>query len=366
MHPCRRIASLVVGAALLAACGTPPAATSPAQPGTTTASSNSSAPAETTAQHSATAAGAVPATQTASAGTALPAIATPTSIPRTSMPVAATAPAVTAGGPATTSDLLIGELIVGDTAKYRLAMRCRGQGSPTVVLDDGVRGISGAWVRTQMPHKVATFTRVCTYDRFAVGPRFQGPLLTAEGLAHDLHALLESLDVDAPYVLVAASFAGFKARLFAHHYPDEVAGMVFLDVAHEDVNSRALRLLPPEAPGENKALAELRKEWSDPTWAEEHVDWKASEEQVRAVAGPLGDMPLIVLSAGVQEWPPDFPKDLAERIDQDFIQLHADLARLSSNGTHRIVENSGHNIEEDQPEVVFDAISEVVEAVRSR
>lgn len=74
MHPCRQIASLVAWAALLAACGTPPAATSPAQPGTTIASSSSSAPAETTAQHSATAAGAVPAAQTASAGTALPAL----------------------------------------------------------------------------------------------------------------------------------------------------------------------------------------------------------------------------------------------------------------------------------------------------
>ena len=74
MHIHRRVIIMVATAALLAACGTPPAATTPAQPEATAAALRPAVPAVTAAPESATAAGAVPATQTASAGTALPAL----------------------------------------------------------------------------------------------------------------------------------------------------------------------------------------------------------------------------------------------------------------------------------------------------
>jgi pimeloyl-ACP methyl ester carboxylesterase len=44
-------------------------------------------------------------------------------------------------------------------------------------------------------------------------------------------------------------------------------------------------------------------------------------------------------------------------------ELQVELAALSSNGKQVIAEESGHYIQLDQPELVIDAIRDVVEAV---
>ena len=46
----------------------------------------------------------------------------------------------------------------------------------------------------------------------------------------DLHALLTAAHVPGPYVLVAHSYGGLIAELYASTYPAEVAGRVLVDV----------------------------------------------------------------------------------------------------------------------------------------
>ena len=45
--------------------------------------------------------------------------------------------------------------------------------------------------------------------------------------------------------------------------------------------------------------------------------------------------------------------------------MHADLARLSSRGVHRIIKQSGHEIQLDQPQAVVDAVDEVLRQLRA-
>ena len=47
-------------------------------------------------------------------------------------------------------------------------------------------------------------------------------------------------------------------------------------------------------------------------------------------------------------------------------RLQQELLRLSPNGRQRIADQSVHAVEIDQPEVVVDAIHEIVNAVRRR
>lgn len=47
-----------------------------------------------------------------------------------------------------------------------------------------------------------------------------------------------------------------------------------------------------------------------------------------------------------------------------WLKLHEELARLSTNSDHRIVEGAGHYIHRDRPEAVVAAISDVVTAVK--
>ena len=168
-----------------------------------------------------------------------------------------------------------------DIGGRKLYLECRGQGSPTVILEAGAGGRADVWsrdtlhpagARTMVLPGVAAFTRVCAYDRPGTigevnpdldphGPLFfpsrsdpvHQPRTTRDKVA-DLYALLQAADIRGPYVLVAHSAGGLVARLYASMYPDEVVGMVLLDSTHEDVWLRFQEALTPAQWTEFEAL----------------------------------------------------------------------------------------------------------------
>jgi pimeloyl-ACP methyl ester carboxylesterase len=111
---------------------------------------------------------------------------------------------------------------------HRLHLDCRGQGGPTVVLFNGLGGISIAWSR--ITDEVSTTTRVCAYDR--AGQGWSDEVATPQdgiAAAADLHALLSEAGESGPFVLAGHSIGGTYALTYAAQYPDQVAGMVLLD-----------------------------------------------------------------------------------------------------------------------------------------
>jgi len=142
-------------------------------------------------------------------------------------------------------------------------------------------------------------------------------------------------------VLVAHSYGGMVVRAFEGAYPNDVAGMVLLDVSSE-----------PEVPVYERLDA---GPWIDGT---DRVDINGTVRELHA-AGDLGDIPLIVVTAGIidDEWLATVPK-LAAR-------AQARLAGLSSNALQVVATDSGHFVHEEAPDVVLAAIAQVVEAVRA-
>jgi formylglycine-generating enzyme required for sulfatase activity/pimeloyl-ACP methyl ester carboxylesterase len=243
-----------------------------------------------------------------------------------------------------------------DVGGHRLYIHCSGSGSPAVILEAGFNDVGATW--SQVQPEVAGFSRVCSYDRAGLGrsDRVSEPA-NSQQAAHQLHTLLENAGVEEPYVLVGHSLGGVYMRLFADQYREQVAGLVLVDSAHPDQYRRSAAVLPPESPDESESVRFYR-EWFttatlDPTLKPELFE-----------AGSLGDMPLAVLTAPNKQRADDVPTELNDKFNQIWVELQAELAQLSSNSTHIMAETSGHFIQHDQPDLVIDAIEDVVQQVR--
>jgi pimeloyl-ACP methyl ester carboxylesterase len=123
-----------------------------------------------------------------------------------------------------------------DVGGYRLHLSCTGTGrpgSPMVILEAGFGNTSLVWSKVQPG--VASFTRVCSYDRAGYGWSDNGPLpRTAGRMVRELHTLLARAGVAGPYVLVGHSYGGLIMQLYASTYPQQVAGLVLVESMHAD------------------------------------------------------------------------------------------------------------------------------------
>lgn len=285
-----------------------------------------------------------------------------------------------------------------DVGGHRLHLYCTGTGAPTVVLASGASAFAIDWALVQP--EVARTNRVCSYDRAGMGwSDSTGLVPTAERSVTELHTLLRAAGEKAPYVLVGASLAGLHVRLYQLRYPAEVAGLILVDPAHEDrlftmfrgeavaiaslsaadllstLPSRPVSVprrkpqrgtpfdeLPPDLYRIRIALDErliasvpavVGPEIVHESAEGERAALAALREASAAKAHPLGSLPVIVLTRGVDA-------------DQGVRDVHARAAALSTNSRHTVVDGAGHEVHLFEPAVVIAAIGDVVEAVRGQ
>jgi pimeloyl-ACP methyl ester carboxylesterase/bifunctional DNase/RNase len=254
-----------------------------------------------------------------------------------------------------------GQLI--DVGGYHLSTHVKGSGSPTVVLESGAVNGYETWGKVQ--DTIAQFATVCSYDRAGLGWSGSGVKpRTLRNSVQDLHALLERVALPGPYVLVGHSIGGSLVRLYADCYPTEVAGLVLVDSALPDNRDRFVAMLPPESADEPPSVRAFRKSLLSPEFfAPEWDDAVQCFEEVRGCK-TLGDLPLTIITAARAANPFGLPTEIVARRDQIRRDMQTDLARLSSRSTQRFAEQSGHMVPLDQPEIVIEAIREMVDTLR--
>jgi pimeloyl-ACP methyl ester carboxylesterase len=117
-----------------------------------------------------------------------------------------------------------------DATGRKLAMRCYGEGSPTVILESG-GGAIDEFSHEQLTRLLAAQTQVCLYNRAGLAPSDPAPdePREAEDAAADLKALVTQAQIPGPYVLFGRSFGGMLVTFYASKYPTDVAGVVVFD-----------------------------------------------------------------------------------------------------------------------------------------
>jgi pimeloyl-ACP methyl ester carboxylesterase len=248
-----------------------------------------------------------------------------------------------------------------------LAVHCSGSGSPTVVLEAGAGFSSATWIGVQP--RLARRTRVCAYDRLGEGgsdaPRAH-EIRTADDQAKTLADMLDSAGIECPCVFVGHSFGGAIILLFASHHREDVAGLVLDDAASGAATRKWLEMLPKPPKNDVDPFRGVRDvlEGSDPLSEPDHVDWGATETQLRNVKS-IDAIPLVVLTAAKSQLADELPPPYGKRAYGIWLATQTQLASLSSNSIHAIAQYSGHFIHENQPNVVAAAVAAVVGSVRS-
>jgi len=294
---------------------------------------------------------------------------------------------------------------------------CMGHGSPTVIFTAGLGNWSEIWRKVQP--SVANRTRACAWDRAGFG--LSSPSPEPQDVAHttaDLEKALKAAHIAGPYIVVGHSLGSYESLLFTDSHPREVAGMVLVDPSFPDqdrtiakgspINATTISRMAGEQISDLQACAGKLKSGEakpgDPSFAdcldgnEETFPAELLNRFARMESDPAryltqastieqapkdsilvvnphrnyGDMPLIVLTAGrapdfppEAHIPPEAAKEWSEFVAKGWLEAHDDIAALSTRGQNLVVADSAHYIQMIKPQMVIDAIDQIVVEVRS-
>lgn len=217
-------------------------------------------------------------------------------------------------------------------------------GSPTVVFDSGYGWTMENW--NGIKKEVSAFSRMLIYDRSGLGrSSYDGRPRHSQQNVENLRSLLQKAKLKPPYVLVGHSFGGINVRLYAATYPKEVAGVILLDSCHEDQN----RFMAPHF------SPQVRADYFGQFTVEGTlIEFEESLEQIRKYKS-LGNIPLTVITGEKQ------PHHTVESWAY-WMKFQNDLAQLSFNSHHIILEDAGHAVHLDCPEAVIVQIRTMIES----
>lgn len=286
-----------------------------------------------------------------------------------------------------------GDLV--DTGTHRLHLNLMGQEQPgpTVVLEAGAGDFSLGWYGFQ--EQVAKFAPVISSDRAGLGWSKRGPNLPSAGRAADeLYTALQTAGIPSPYVLVGHSYGGGVIRIFAHRYPEAVAGVIFVDSSDEIVANPpdaalalyrilgltthfgvlrlaatldALPILPAhidEYPSEvrNVYVRIITSPKHFSALNDEYGNIKTTTAKELQAANDLGDLPLVVIHRNGHSPEGSPESDIA--FEEAWQEAQLRLAELSTNSERIVADTHEHFIHAVHPELVLDEIKSMVDTAR--
>lgn len=263
-------------------------------------------------------------------------------------------------GAVSCSDPPPGKMIAFDG--YKLHIIESGTGEPAVIFEGGLNCATDLYDNLRIG--VAEFTRAISYDHAGIGysTRNKNPR-TLPNFVNELVLLLEKEKISPPYILVGHSMGGFTIRYFAHKYPKDIVGLVFIDQPPDEWFNYIRTTHSPEDIKKFNGIF-------DPELTDFYIG--IGKEELRMYEYNAGLMKEIKIPAHIpvrmltsvkyeelQQLRGYHPEDMAV-----WAKMQAEVLQGLPDAKQIITEKSGHFLQSTEPELVIDAIRELVDIYR--
>lgn len=282
-----------------------------------------------------------------------------------------------------------------EVENHRLHYYKKGNGGPTVVFEtafDPAGHLQWYNIQQELP---ASYTTV-SYDRAGIlwSNRGENPK-SGERIAEELHLLLEKANAPKPYIIVGHSLGGTLSRFFVHKYPEDVAGVIFVDSQCPDdekyLSPELFKMVNQGLPSgllkfantfglarlmfknmfpngkqykyQNSIMPALLYKSADAVLEEQ--DQMSSIKKGASNIKSFRAIPLYVLTAADEKRFDSSIED--EKLKKEMLsgwnKMQQDFLLLSTDSKQILVPNSGHYINQDQPKVIEAAINNMVNKI---
>lgn len=249
----------------------------------------------------------------------------------------------------------------------------RKAGTPAIIFENGMGMGHATW--NTVIEQLSAIAPVFAYDRTGIGKSgktFQMP--TIKYVTGNLKELLNHLKIAPPYILVGHSMGGVYTRAFAGFYPNEIAGLVFIDPADFTESKQEWNQIFRNIGVAEKKIDEmLFDRLYKPTKIDSAYFGAQSELQVlrelrrndfgEITALPVPSVPIYFFIGGKFEVPPerrskDFDQEafFTERTNVNIERWREFIYSSAKGGALIYLSKCGHFVHRDDPAIVTSII----------
>lgn len=245
---------------------------------------------------------------------------------------------------------------------HKISMYVAGTGKYTVVLEAGGSSNHQCW--RAIDTAIAKITRVISYDRpgYLKSEKCE-KTRDAITVAKELKEALSIAGYPPPYILVGWSLGGSFARVFCGLYPADVAGLILIDPAPEEAYPRILKEHPELLAEDSIFMKEVLASTNRPGDREEMMAFDSSIQQAK-LSDTAHNTPTTLLIAAYGKAPGNGEKDPNNPVNFIWTNELKKWAAKRTNLQYTVLENSGHHIAKEHPEIVMKAIGEMIERIK--
>jgi len=228
-----------------------------------------------------------------------------------------------------------------NVGNYNLYTESLGEGSHTLVFESGLGDNYEAWYKLL---GLSETNQVIAYNRAGYEPsEVANNDRNIIQLAEDLHQVILSKSENEKVILIGHSLGGAVIRFYAVQHPEMVEGLVFVDPSHEDYAVMT-------QVQENNIVEFYYGEGLTHTANE--AEQMIENFEILGNLESLPNVPTVVLSS---------IRDRESQEDiMNWVNAHETLGEGITNFTHVITDNSGHYIQVEEPQLVFDALDSLL------